>query len=152
MKEMLHFLGDNNNYHAAQNDEKIEDPKTKIVEPTFRTKKTGKGAPKKEKRPRSAVEKVPTKAQNPPKRGRPPTKRKATSEKGLNTQKTKNIKKNTGTSNAKIELKEEATMQISYKKESDVKPKQPILRRTRATSQIWLFKYYIEFILSFITV
>jgi len=133
---MLHFLGDNNNDYAAQNDEKIEDPKTKIVKPTFRTKKTGKGAPKKEKRPKSAVEKVPTNAQNPPKRGRPPKKTKATSEKGLNTKKTKKVKKNTGTSNAKIELKEEDTMQISYNKESDVKPKQPILRRTRATSQI----------------
>jgi len=86
---MLHFLGDNNNDHAAQNDEKIEDPKTKIVKPTFRTTKTGKGAPKKGKRPKSAVEKVPTKAQNPPKRGRSPKKTKATSEKGLNPQKIK---------------------------------------------------------------
>jgi len=64
MKEMLHFIGDNNNDHAAQNDENIEDRKTKIAKPTFRAKKTGKGAPKKEKRPKSVVEKVPKQAQN----------------------------------------------------------------------------------------
>jgi len=85
MKEMLHFIGDNNNDHAAQNDEKIEDPKTKIVEPTFRTKKTGKGAPKKEKRPKSVVEKVPKQAQNL-RNEVAVQKTKATSEKGLNTQ------------------------------------------------------------------
>jgi len=93
MKEMLHFLGDNNNDHAAQNDEKIEDPKTKIVKPTFRAKKIGKGAPKKEKRPKSVVEKVPKKAQNPPKRGHPTKNTKATSEKGLNTQPKKQLRK-----------------------------------------------------------
>jgi len=89
MKEMLHFLGDNNNDHAAQNDEKIEDPKTKIVKPTFRAKKIGKGAPKKKKRPK----KVPKKNQNPLKRGHPPKNTKATSEKGLNTQPKKQLRK-----------------------------------------------------------